>query len=176
MSSTPATLSSCAPVLATTEAGSVARVMAASKRCEYSPPPTRAASADAYMVPLDALCSHAEDAFGICNAASQLGCLHSLHTALQPCQCGYRPLLCADPSASLLAWKQSAQRRQRAQHWDLTAHMLRHQSFEALRPSDVRYMSVNCEGRWLSRWPGVRLQSRQRLMLQTPNQSLQSAM
>ena len=73
ISSTPATLSSCAPVLATTDAGSVARVMAASKRCEYSPPPTRAASADAYMVPLDALCSHAGEALGICHAASQLG-------------------------------------------------------------------------------------------------------
>ena len=55
-SSTPATLSSCAPVLATTDAGSVARVIAASSRCEYRPPPTRAASAEAYTVPLDALC------------------------------------------------------------------------------------------------------------------------
>ena len=34
----------------------MARVIAASRRCEYRPPPTRAASAEAYTVPLDALC------------------------------------------------------------------------------------------------------------------------
>ena len=56
ISSTPATRRSCAPVAATTDAGSVARVIAASRRWEYRPPPTRAASAVAYMVPLDALC------------------------------------------------------------------------------------------------------------------------
>ena len=56
ISCTPATRSSCAPVAATTDAGSVARVIAASRRWEYRPPPTRAASAVAYMVPLDALC------------------------------------------------------------------------------------------------------------------------
>ena len=43
-------------MLATTDAGSVARVIAASSRCEYRPPPTRAASAEAYIVPFDALC------------------------------------------------------------------------------------------------------------------------
>ena len=92
MSSTPATLSSCAPVLATTDAGSVARVMAASKRCEYRPPPTRAASADAYMVPLDALCSHAEAASGVCKAVSQPGVsfLPAHSSAAQP----LRPQAC----------------------------------------------------------------------------------
>lgn len=82
-----------------------------------------------------------------------LGRLSCLHAALQPSRCGRRP---AVRSPSLLAGKPSAQHGQRAQHWDSTAHMLRHHSSEVLRLSIVRYMSVSCEGRKLVGLPGVR--------------------